>query len=1168
MTFGRLLWRNLLYHWRGNLAVLLGVALGTAVLTGALLVGDSLHGSLRDLSLGRLGWVEKALIPGRFFREQVGHMQATSRSPAIILNGSASTTSSGDQARRAGGVTILGVDADFWHQAEPGGSALWQSDSAEVALNRKLAELLGANVGDTITLNLPRMDDIPRESLLGKRKAKDVVQSLEVKVVQVLPDVVSMAGFSLKPTPEPPRNAFVPLRLLQSELNLPGQANVVLVAGAAPTLAKAPELTLDDWGLRLRTPKERALAFVKFLAPNSDDGRIKRARWRGRVPEALTKIAEANGGVLTRDQVVAFYEEHRPYISLESRQLLLPPVVVEAARRAAAELSAVDKLHPVVVQSTLVYLVDTLQVGDQSIPYAVVAGVDQTHLPDLKFAGESLGDRGLALAVPPNETNAPAVGTHVQLRYYAIDEGHRLEKHDATFELTQVVPLEAPADDPDLTPEFPGITDKLDIGEWRNPPFPYDRKRITSAEEDYWKRYRATPRAYISLAKAQRLWGSRFGKLTSMQFYGVDKKALEQALLKKLDPERGGFVFQPVRAQAEAASGGTVNFGEYFLYFSFFLIVSALLLVGLLIRLNLDRRASEVGLLLAVGWSHRRVRWLLLAEGALLAFFGGIVGLLGALGYARLMLDVLQAKWPSGDSLNFLRVHVDSHSLVHGYAGALVVSLFTVVWATRMLGKQTARALLAGETGASDFNVARGGSGWSLWILAVSLLGTAALLIIGVFVQGPEAKAGSFFGGGALLLIACLAGVWMWLRYTGRQSAAWPSLTSLGIRNAGRNAVRSLLTVGLLAAATFLIVAVESFHNEVGTGFLAPKGGSGGFALVAETDVPIFQGLNQAAVRKDLGLTDPALVSARFIPCRLRGGDDTSCLNLYRPLQPRVLGVPVAAFDGRFHFSDVMAEDTVGKLSPWLLLGLVVPDGAVPAVVDATTAEHILHKQLGETVEIQNDRGEKVALLLVGLLAESIFQSEIVVSEVNFRKLFPRQEGFSFFVVECEDRSAGAVERVQSAIETALADQGVRVQTVSARLQSYLAVENMYLATFQALGGLGLVLGAVGLAIILLRGVWERRRELALLRALGFGPLRLAWLVLAENVALLLLGLLAGTLSALVSVAPHLAGASAHVLWLRIGLLLLVVLASGLIAGSLAVFATLRAPLLTALRRE
>src|SRR5260370_20978771 len=107
-------------------------------------------------------------------------------------------------------------------------------------------------------------------------------------------------------------------------------------------------------------------------------------------------------------------------------------------------------------------------------------------------------------------------------------------------------------------------------------------------------------------------------------------------------------------------------------------------------------------------------------------------------------------------------------------------------------------------------------------------------------------------------------------------------------------------------------------------------------------------------------------------------------------------------------------------------------------------------------------------------------------------------------------------------MELGLADRGVEVTRTSDRLASYLAVENTYLSTFQALGGLGLVLGSLGLGVVLLRGVWERRGELALLRALGFRRLTLGFLVLAENGVLLVLGLATGALSALVAVAPHL----------------------------------------------
>src|SRR5262249_10216305 len=101
MTLTGLLVRSLRFHWRGNFAVFLGVAVGTAVLTGALLVGDSLRGSLRDLALGQLGWVQQALVSSRFFREDLAKELAPAEvSPVLLLQGSAGVVS-GNAERRA-----------------------------------------------------------------------------------------------------------------------------------------------------------------------------------------------------------------------------------------------------------------------------------------------------------------------------------------------------------------------------------------------------------------------------------------------------------------------------------------------------------------------------------------------------------------------------------------------------------------------------------------------------------------------------------------------------------------------------------------------------------------------------------------------------------------------------------------------------------------------------------------------------------------------------------------------------------------------------------------------------------------------------------------------------------------------------------------------------------
>jgi putative ABC transport system permease protein len=65
----RLVRRSVTHHWRTNLAVVLGVAAAVSVLSGALLVGESVRGSLRDIAIGRLGRVEHVVGSTGFFRD-------------------------------------------------------------------------------------------------------------------------------------------------------------------------------------------------------------------------------------------------------------------------------------------------------------------------------------------------------------------------------------------------------------------------------------------------------------------------------------------------------------------------------------------------------------------------------------------------------------------------------------------------------------------------------------------------------------------------------------------------------------------------------------------------------------------------------------------------------------------------------------------------------------------------------------------------------------------------------------------------------------------------------------------------------------------------------------------------------------------------------------------
>jgi hypothetical protein len=632
-----------------------------------------------------------------------------------------------------------------------------------------------------------------------------------------------------------------------------------------------------------------------------------------------------------------------------------------------------------------------------------------------------------------------------------------------------------------------------------------------------------------------------------------------------------------------------------FLGFSFFLIASALLLVGLLVRLNLDRRAPEIGLLLATGYPVRSIRRLLLAEGGILAAVGGLVGLAAAVLYAWGLLGFLNAYWPADLDRSFLRLHVSAQSFAIGYIASLLVSLLTIAWAVRVLRRAAPAALLGGQTLQVGTVVGDRGRRWSIPIAAASLVVGIMLIVAGGFIHDHEAQAGTFFGGGALLLTAGLAAASAYLRRPepSTQGLLAPSpgarVGSLGVRNAGRYPTRSLLTAGLLASSAFLIVAVESFRREPGREFLGKNGGSGGFALIGEAAVPIYQDLNQGPGRQELleslertfrqqaGVSPGAVAQklqdaqttldqSRIVALRLRAGDDASCLNLYQPGRPRLLGAPKSLIErGGFHFASTLASTPAEKANPWLLLERTDDDGAIPVFGEENSVGWMLKKKLGDVLELPNEQGQPAKLRIVGLFKDSIFQSELVMAEPRFLSLFPGQEGYNYFLIETPP---GQQAQVKTLLEAALADRGFDMTPSAQRLAQYLAVENTYLFTFQALGGLGLLLGTLGLAVVLLRSVWERRGELALLRALGFRQRALGWLVLAENAFLLGLGLLVGTVAAFVSVAPHVLEGQGKVSWLRLLAVLGVVLVVGLTAGSLAMRATLRAPLVPALRRE
>ena len=1129
MSALRYILASLWHHRRVQLAVAAGVAVATAVITGALIVGDSVRGSLRELTLERLGRIETVLVAAEPFRTALADefasrlaVEAETESdvvPLILTRGTLKSTSS--QPRLATNLSVIGYSNDFWQ--------LGNSDNPltgdGIAITRPLAEELDAKVGDELLLRLPAVGSLPGDSTLADKD--DTTVSRRFKLIAILP-TEGLARFSLRPTQQQPRNVFLRLDAVQDLLDWKGQGNALAVA-----------------------PRESAhVASDKF--------------WDAVQATPLKPTLEDLGLVVS--PIMAGAADERVGVQITSWAMVLADHVVEVVQRQFAAAKP---------QAVVTYLANTLEIGSRKIPYSTITGVES--VPDL---GPLLDAEGQPIAIADDEIVLndwaaddleAEIGAEVTVTYYLPETTHgNLRVADPLkLRLKAIVPLAGPAgkptlaDDRTLTPELPGVTDQRSISDWD---LPFELvETIRRQDEDYWDEHHTTPKAFVSLALAERLWHTRWGTVSALRLPGSNVAEVEQKLPAALNPAKLGMIWLPVKLQGLQAARGTTSFDGLFLGFSFFLMASAVLLIALLFRLGIENRAAEVGVLAAVGCGAGRLRRLLLGEAAIVALVGALVGTLAGIAYAKLMIHGLSTWWVAATVTPFLKLHVRPQSFAMGFAMGMIVALATTAWSLRMTVKLPVRQLLAGDAAdpADKFGVKHSKG---RWLPVVLVLAALTLAVFANNLEG-EAQAGAFFGSGALVLTALLTWLGQRLRQPDRVAPASLSLTGLAARNARRNPSRTILSVGLAAVASFLIVALSAFR-------LAPsEQGTGGYDLIATSDQPIHFDLNTAAGRGQLSFSDAEnqqLADVEVISLRVHAGEDASCLNLYQASQPRVVGVP-RSLVGHSKFGWAAHAPEPAGADPWQLLEAEPQTDAagqpiVPIVLDKNTAAYSLHLSgVGAQMKIRDARDQEVTLQIVGLLAGSILQGDVLMSEANFLRLFPDNAGHQLFLIKANDFP---LLELSTLLESRLEDFGLDAVDTRQRLADFMAVQNTYLSTFQSLGALGLLLGTFGLAVAQLRSVLERRGELAVLRSAGFRRSRLAEMVLGENLVLLIGGLSIGTLAAVAAVLPHWWLGEADVPWETLATMLLTVAVAGAVAGGLAVRAAVREPLLPALRGD
>ena len=1106
-----LIGRGLRFYWRTHLGVLLGAAVATAVLVGALAVGDSIQMSLQRLAVLRLGDVEVALNSGgRFFRQSLAAELAgglrVPAAPVLQLRGIVGDAAG---ALQANGVQVLGVDGRFWQVG--GAEAVDLKADETVALNSHLAERLGVAAGDEVFLRVEKPDELSKDAPLSG-EGKDSVAA-RLTVAAVLSDE-QFGRFGLAANQVAPLNAFVPIGWLAERLDLAGRANTLLVARAAGRpidLAAAQDALERLWSL--------------------DDAQLE-----------LRELPE------------------RGVLELRTSRIFLDPPAIEAAKAAAKD-----------AVGAMTYLVNEFRhlPSGKSTPYSFAAALEPNPpgavgRPISPVAPDMADDEILVNAWLAEDLGAKK-GDELELEYYVVGPKRSLLVRSRRFRVRGVVAVGCPGGDRDLMPQFPGLAGAEKCTDWA-PGVDIDTKKFRGKDEQYWKTHGGAPKAFVTLKAGQEMWASRFGDHTAVRWplATAQRGPTEEGLRRKLKPASIGLFFQPVRANALAAGEQAGYFGMTFLGLSFFLIAAALLLMALLFVFGVEHRAGEVGALLAVGFRPGRVRLLLLGEGGALAVLGAVLGAAAGLGYTHLLLWGLATVWRGVSGGAPIAFHAEASTVLAGAAsgvGCALAAICIVLWRQ---GRKPARQLLAEGIAPPPSAPRAGRRPVSLYVAGAALAGAAAIVASVGARRDPNAMI-AFLGVGALLLTAGLASSW-WLlgRLALRGRAGALSLRGLGLRNSAKRRGRSLAIIGMLGSGVFMVAAISAHRKDPLEGADRPASGTGGYTFYAESTLPVVVDLTGPKAPKTYKrLRQVDLTGVTITALRTREGDAANCLNLNRPQQPRLLGVRSAELAGRFTIESTLAKDV--PANPWLLLDRTEPDGAIPAFGDSAMVAWSLRVPLGHTLAYTDERGRPLKVRIVGTLALSILQGGLLISERHFADRFPSEAGYRTFLVQA---GRAAPEELRRGLSAALQDVGMDLASARLRLRELTAIEGAYLTIFEALGGLGVLLGSVGMGVVVLRNVLERRGELALMRAVGFGKGKLQWLLLCEHWWLLGLGLGCGVVSALVAAVPSLRTPGAGVPVGSLAVTLLAVAASGAVWTYLATALALRGELLVALRNE
>lgn len=797
----------------------------------------------------------------------------------------------------------------------------------------------------------------------------------------------------------------------------------------------------------------------------------------------------------------------------------------------------------------ITYLVNRISLKERSTPYSFVSA-----LPGGLYDNAPSGDSIIINSWLAEDLGA-VVGDTLDMAYYVSGPFNKIEDESNRFVISRVVEMKDIWGDATLMPEFPGISGSETCSRWEAGVH-INMDDIRQKDEDYWHSYKGTPKAFISYERGKEIWSNNFGPATTIRFpVAASSEDIMAQLSGNIDPLKNGFRIIDARGNAIKAASNSVDFSTLFLSLGFFIIISSLVLLSLIVTTYFESRKDQIVIMRAIGFRRQLIKRILFFETAIIAFLGSLAGIFAGVLFNRGVIAALNSVWRGAVQTNTLSASIDIRSLLTGFFGTIAVTLLVLHFKSdrylkRSVNVDTISSIKLPIRYLQRFFVVLVAAAMTMFLMGLLKPGYATIL---------------FFSGGTTLFISSILLYLVILRNKGRAA---------GFMRKGPDShswlyyayypSRALTPILFIAAGLFIIIATGANRKSFDTDLLSKESGTGGYLLWGETAVPLTYDLNNEEGRNEYGISNRDFSGVEFIQGRIAGGDDASCLNLNQVKTPPLLGLDISGFSSSNAFSFTSRFKELEVDNPWNTLEIAPDENVIYGIVDQTVLQWGLSSKVGDTITVTTESGKPLHIVVAGGLAASVFQGYIIIGSENFTGYWPSVAGSNMFLV---DGNPSETAKYKQELTEIFDQYGADIEFTWDRLAEFNQVSNTYLTVFMTLGGFGMLLGVIGLAFILLRNFNLRKKEFFFLLSTGFTPKRIRRTLFREHFMILSAGILSGSVPAILATIPSLTS-SADIPWLLLIAMIIAIFSAGSLALFLSARSLVRENLVAGLKRD